>query len=265
MTVAEPALPRIGIPIRLSGLDCGNPDPVMKEAERAFDAVVDLIRQSGAEPVLIRPGTDEDLETIFAGCQGFVLPGGGDVDPQLFGGAVDDPTLFGVDPRQDRIDIAAIRFGLDNDLPILGICRGMQLLNVVYGGSLHIDLDPSSVAHVEKGADSSRDFSVHEVDIQPGTRCADAFGGAERIRIASFHHQAIDVLGEGLNVTSRADDGLIEAIEPNGDTWVLGIQWHPEADIPVAELRLPAFTALKAEAARALLRVTTDTPKLQEA
>ena len=109
MPIAETTRPRIGIPARLSGLGCGSTNPVMRAAEKAFDSVVALIRESGAEPVIVGPGTDEELQRKFAGCQGFVLPGGGDVNPVLFGGSADDPALFGVDPQQDRIDIAAIR------------------------------------------------------------------------------------------------------------------------------------------------------------
>lgn len=265
MTTVETTTPRIGIPARLSGLDCGSTDPVMQEAERAFDAVVALIQESGAECVVIGPGTDKELNETFAACHGFVLPGGGDVNPALFGGQANDPTLFGVDPEQDRLDIAAIRYGVDNGLPVLAICRGLQLLNVAYGGSLHIDLDPSSVAHVQKGHDDSRDFSVHDVELEQETRVSAVFDGVPRIPVASFHHQAIDILGDGLRVTARADDGLAEAIEPVGENWVLGIQWHPEANLPAAELRQPLFTALKTEAARALLRRTTRIFEGQEA
>ena len=253
MTIAESTVPRIGIPARLSGLGCGSADPRMEAAQKVFDAVVELIRESGAEPVVIGPGTAEDLEAMFGTCQGFVLPGGGDVDPTLFGGATDDATLFGVDVEQDNLDIAAIRYGLDNALPILGICRGLQLLNVVYGGTLHIDLETGSVAHSDKEGASGMDFAVHEVNLLSGTRCAAAFGDAVRIKIASAHHQAVDVLGPGLQISAQAEDGLVEAIETTDDSWVLGIQWHPEAPIPAAELRLPVFSALKAEAERVRL------------
>lgn len=228
----------------------------MQEAEKAFDSVVALIQESGAEPVVVGLGTDDELKDAFASCHGLVVPGGGDVSPLLFGGAADDPTLFGVDPEQDRIDIAAIRYGIDNGLPVLGICRGLQLLNVVYGGSLHIDLDPGNVAHYQERHDNSRDYSIHEVDLVPETRVASVFDDSPRIRVASYHHQAVDILGNGLSITARADDGLVEAIEPAGANWVLGIQWHPEANIPEASLRLPLFAALKAEAERTLLRET---------
>ncbi len=247
--------PRIGIPIRLSGLGCGVSDPVLKEAERALDAVVSLILGSGAEPVLIGPASDLELEATFASCHGFVLPGGGDVNPALFGASAEDPSLFGVDAAQDSLDLAVIQHGIDNGVPVLGICRGMQLLNVAYGGSLHIDLGPSSVSHVSQGEDGSRDFSVHEVELERDSRVAVAFDGVPRIPVASFHHQAIDLLGDGLRPTAVADDGLLEAIESVDDNWVVGIQWHPEADLPTPTLRQALFTALKAEAAKALLKI----------
>ena len=248
--------PRIGIPVRLSGLDCGVSDPVLKEAERAFDAVVSLILESGAEPVLIGPASGLELEAIFASCHGFVLPGGGDVNPVLFGESAEDPSLFGVDAAQDSLDLAVIQHGIDNGIPVLGICRGMQLLNVAYGGSLHIDLGPTKVSHVKKGDDGSRDFSVHEVELERESCVAAVFDGVSRIPVASFHHQAVDLLGDGLRPTAVADDGLLEAIESVDDNWVVGIQWHPEADLPVTTLRQPLFAALKAEAEKTLLKIS---------
>lgn len=247
--------PRIGIPIRLSGLSCGPSDPVMQEAERAFDAVVALIQESGAEPVIIGPASDAELEATVASCQGFVLPGGGDVNPVLFGASAEDPSLFGVDVAQDSLDLAVIRYGIDHGIPVLGICRGMQLLNVAYGGSLHVDLGSSSVEHVSKSEEGARDFSVHEVELERDSRVAVAFNGVCRIPVASFHHQAVDFLAEGLRITAVADDGLLEAIESVDDNWVVGIQWHPEADLPAPELRQPLFTALKTEATKALLKI----------
>ncbi|GGV28354.1 gamma-glutamyl-gamma-aminobutyrate hydrolase family protein [Paenarthrobacter nicotinovorans] len=256
MATSASISPRIGIPIRLSGLGCGVSDPVLKEAERAFDAVVSLILGSGAEAVLISPAGDLELEETFASCHGFVLPGGGDVNPALFGGSAEDPSLFGVDATQDSLDLAAIQYGIDHGIPVLGICRGMQLLNVAYGGSLHIDLGPSSVSHVSKGEEGSRDFSVHEVELKRGSRVAVAFDGESRIPVASFHHQAVDLLGDGLRPTAVADDGLLEAIESVDDNWIVGIQWHPEADLPAPTLRQPLFAALKAEAEKMLLRIS---------
>ncbi len=139
---------------------------------------------------------------------------------------------------------------------MLGICRGMQLLNVAYGGSLHIDLGPSSVSHVSKGEDGSRDFSVHEVELERDSRVAVAFDRVPpRIPVASFHHQAVDLLGEGLRITAVAADGQLEAIESVEDNWVVGIQWHPEAHLPAPELRQPLFTALKTEATKALQNI----------
>lgn len=261
MTTAESTVPRIGIPTLLSGLGCGSTDPRIEAAQKVFDAVVELIHESGAEPVVIGPGAAEELDAVFGACQGFVLPGGGDVDPTLFGGPAGDATLFGVDPEQDNLDIATIRYGLENSLPVLGICRGLQLLNVVHGGTLHIDLQTSDVVHSDKEGASGMDFAVHEVELLPATRCASVFGDAARIKVASAHHQAVDILGTGLRISARAEDGLVEAIETADDSWVLGIQWHPEASIPATELRLPVFTALREEAKRILLRRNASTPE----
>ncbi|MFI5659548.1 gamma-glutamyl-gamma-aminobutyrate hydrolase family protein [Streptomyces sp. NPDC051684] len=236
-------VPVIGIPVRLSAIDAPDTDPRVAGAARVFDAVVDLVRTSGARPQLLAPGDPLD------GCDGFVVPGGGDVDPALYGGPADHPALYDVNQEQDLLDLAVLRHALDARLPLLGICRGLQLLNVVRGGTLHVDLAPGPVVH-DPPAETGEDWALHDVVLEPDSRSAQAFG-KEALPIASGHHQAVDRVGAGLRVTARAADGCVEGLEGTDDTWTVAVQWHPEAEVPEPALRAPLFEALSRAAAPA--------------
>ncbi|MBD0707059.1 MULTISPECIES: gamma-glutamyl-gamma-aminobutyrate hydrolase family protein [unclassified Streptomyces] len=248
MSTTEHSAPLIGIPVRLSDGDAPGADQRIVEANRIFDDVVELIRAAGAEPVLIHPSADgNSLESQLSGCRGIVVPGGGDVDPALYGADPEHPSLYDVNPAQDVLDIAVVRYALANRLPYLGICRGMQLLNVLRGGTLHIDLPETSVAH---NPVDGEEWTVHDATLTADSAVAEVFG-TERIPVSSGHHQAVDRVGEGLRVTARADDGCVEAIEAypapgasESTAWTVGVQWHPEAFVPSPELRLPLFRAL---------------------
>ena len=241
-------MPAIAIPVRLSDGDAGGADPRVGGANKIFADVVDLVRAAGAEPVLVGPGTEEEVERQLAGCQGFLVPGGGDVDPALYGGAADHPSLYDVNHEQDRLDLAVIRYARRTGRPYLGICRGMQLLNVECGGSLQVDLERTSVLH--DPTDVTRDeWALHDVEVAPDSRVAAAYSVAGALPIASGHHQAVDRPGEGLRVTARAADGCVEAVESlPGAPWTVGVQWHPEAEVPSEALRLPLIAAFCDEA-----------------
>ncbi|MFJ5921215.1 gamma-glutamyl-gamma-aminobutyrate hydrolase family protein [Kitasatospora sp. NPDC092948] len=244
MSATDHPEPLIGIPVRLSDGDAPGADIRIGEANRIFDDVVNLVRAAGARPVLLEPDAvgDPSAEQL-ADCAGFVVPGGGDVDPARYGEDAKHPSLYDVNPVQDRLDEAVVRYALDNGRPMLGICRGMQLLNIVRGGTLHVDMAPTDVPH---NPEPGVEWATHEVVLAAGSAAAEAFG-RDRIAVASGHHQAVDRVGEGLVVSARADDGCVEAIELVGDpdaAWTVGVQWHPEALEPLAELRLPLFRAL---------------------
>lgn len=236
--------PAIGIPVRLDGKD-GTADGLVTAVDDLFAAVVALVQRSGAEPVLL----DAALRGLEE-CDGFVLPGGGDVSPARYGGPADDPTLWGVSDAQDALDVAVLQYALDHGRPLLAICRGMQLLNVVLGGSLHVDVAESSVVH---RLPASREFAfvAHDVRLEPGSRCAVAYGVPPALGVQSGHHQAVAHLGSGLHPTAFAPDGLVEGVESDAaDRWVVGVQWHPEA--ATGDQRLPLFAALRDAALRAV-------------
>ena len=207
---------------------------------------------AGGLPVIITPELDPVCAVeLFGECDALLLTGGEDVDPVRYG-ATPHPKLGDTSADRDSNEIALIADARARDLPILGICRGIQILNVACGGTLVQDLAserPSDVMHAHTGA---RDLRSHAIAVQPGTRLA-AILGAEHFDANSLHHQAVDVLGSGLVPTAHAPDGVIEAVESgNAKEWLVAVQWHPEElalQPDAADLKL--FTALISAARRA--------------
>jgi putative glutamine amidotransferase len=176
---------------------------------------------AGIEPVLITPGMD-----IPPDVAGLVLMGGSDVNPARFGETrvteTDDP-----DDARDDLECALIEDFLRRDLPLLAICRGLQILNVQQGGSLIQHLD-STERHRVKTPENP-DLPAHQVEVVPGTKLAMIVGEPPILEVNSRHHQAIGRLGECLRVSARdPDDGTIEAVERPDKRFVVGVQWHPE-------------------------------------
>ncbi len=180
-------------------------------------ALMDIVWASGGDPVTLRPGADPDAldwSARLAGFAGVLLPGGGDVHPDRYGGDSGNDTVYDVDLVQDEADFSLARYCLANAVPMLAVCRGMHVLNVVLGGSLVVDM-PSNHRH-----------AVQRVAVQAG---ADRLGIVEpTIEISCYHHQAVDRLGERMTVVARSDDGTVEAVVVDADAWTAGVQWHPE-------------------------------------
>ena len=193
---------------------------------------VEEVARAGGLPVLLPPdaqSVDEPDETI-ALLDGLLLAGGADIDPASYGQAPHAETQDSV-PERDAFEIALTRAAIERGLPLLGICRGMQLLNVALGGTLTQHL-PEHVAHDEhRRVVGTFDGSDHDVDVLDGTLAADVIG-AGRHGTKSHHHQGVDRLGDGLLVSARSalGDDLVEAVELPQRGFVLGVQWHPEAD-----------------------------------
>ncbi|HLN79656.1 MAG TPA: gamma-glutamyl-gamma-aminobutyrate hydrolase family protein [Thermoanaerobaculia bacterium] len=158
---------------------------------------------------------------------GLLLGGGSDVDPARYGRGRIRGARVQVDPERDETDFTFLDRAMSQSLPVLGICRGIQVVNVALGGTLVQDIDterPSSVVHRRSAREKTR--LDHVVSIRPGTRLR-AIAGAEEIAVNSRHHQAVGELGRGLVFSARAPDGLVEAVERPGEP-VLAVQWHPE-------------------------------------
>lgn len=237
--------PRIGLPVRLSG--SSNPDPRVAEANGLFGYIEELLHAGGGEPVLLGAAgmADGGAAAALASLDGVVLPGGGDLDPGLYGEVRGD-ACYDVNHDQDRLDAAVARHAIDAGLPLLGICRGHQLLNVLYGGTLIQDMAPGTVAHREPApVPGAGPWAWHEVTVQAGSKVAALYGGESggvNVKIASGHHQAVARVAGGLRATAVAHDGTVEALE-DPDRWVASVQWHPEAlELPAAE-RLAPFRA----------------------
>jgi putative glutamine amidotransferase len=237
--------PRIGVPVRLTS--SSDPDPRVAEANALFEYIVDLLREGGGEPVLLTAAVTDDggLAAALESLDGVVLPGGGDLDPGLYGEARGD-ACYDVNPAQDAMDAEVARRAIDAGLPLLGICRGHQLLNVLYGGTLVQDMAAGTVAHREPTpVHGAGPWAWHEVAVQAGSKVAALYGGgsgAVSVKIASGHHQAVARVAGALQVTAVADDGTVEALE-DPDRWVASVQWHPEAlELSAAE-RLAPFRA----------------------
>ncbi|WP_327091586.1 gamma-glutamyl-gamma-aminobutyrate hydrolase family protein [Nonomuraea sp. NBC_01738] len=218
MTELDGHKARVAVPARLSA---GTADARIDAANRIFHDIVRLVREHGFEPVVVTEVPD------LSGFAGAVLPGGGDLAPVLYGGDP-SPAVYDVNPAQDALDLGIARDALERDLPVLGICRGAQVLNIVTGGTLHVDLPASSVTHhkpIEPGREP--EFVWHPVRLREGSRLR-AQLGTDVVTVASGHHQGLDRLGAVLRPTALADDGLVEAFEDERGR-LIGVQWHPEA------------------------------------
>ncbi|MHB8657768.1 MAG: gamma-glutamyl-gamma-aminobutyrate hydrolase family protein [Solirubrobacteraceae bacterium] len=189
------------------------------------------VQDAGGLALLAPPdeALTENPDELLDRIDGLILAGGADVDPEAYGRDRHPETRHTV-PARDRTELALARRAIERDLPVLGICRGMQLINVALGGTLHQHV-PELVGHGDhRRTPGSFDDADHDVELQPGSLAARA-AGEERHATKSHHHQAVDALGEGLVITGRSSlDDLVEALEVPGCRYVLGIQWHPEAD-----------------------------------
>jgi putative glutamine amidotransferase len=201
----------------------------------------DRVAQAGGIPVLLPPTTG--IEDALSRLDGLVLPGGGDVDPARYG-AQRRPETTSVNEDRDAAELALLEAALTRKLPVLGICRGMQVINVALGGSLHQHL-PDVVGH-DQHSPKPGNFGSHEVKVAPGSRLAAILGHTALdvhlpADVPTHHHQGINRLGAGLTATAWAEDGTVEAFEldPAECPFGLAVQWHPEAG---DDLRL--FTAL---------------------
>ena len=194
------------------------------------------IERAGAVPVVLPPIVT-DVECLLDRLDGVCLSGGPDLDPEAYGARERHAELGPTEPSLDDFELALARAAIERGIPLLGICRGAQALNVALGGTLHQHLPGHRQA--EPGTDTT-----HEVEVLPGTRLAAVVGGGT-LAVNSFHHQAVDRLGRGLRVAARAADGTVEAIE--GPGFAIGVQWHAET---LADGRL--FEALVGASAPAL-------------
>jgi putative glutamine amidotransferase len=176
-----------------------------------------LVQEAGGLAALLPPDDPSRATSAVGRLDGLVIAGGPDVDPVHYD-AERSPRTGPPAPERDAWELALIRAALTSGTPLLGICRGMQLLNVALGGTL--------VQHLDGHVKDVGVFGRHEVTPVPGSLYAEIV--PESCAVPTYHHQAVERLGEGLTVSAHASDGTVEAIELPGPGWVLGVQWHPE-------------------------------------
>ena len=239
----SPMRPLIGVTtseLRPSGLATlrrqGEPD----HPEMALGMTyLQVIERAGAVPVVLPPCVS-DLESLISRLDGICLSGGPDLDPEAYGARERHAELGPTEPSLDDFELALALAAVERGMPLLGICRGAQALNVACGGTLHQHLPGHRQS--EPGCTAS-----HDVEVLPRTRLAGLIGDGTHA-VNSFHHQAVDLVGRGLRVAARAADGTVEAIEAiEGPGFALGVQWHAET---LADGRL--FEALVGASAPAL-------------
>ena len=240
--------PVIGYATRSTGLA----DPTAAPRFYNNQSYAQAIAAHGGAPLMIPALVNEDvLATLYGLLDGLLLPGGPDIDPSFYGEVRHESVE--VDEPLDGTEQYLTRRALEDDVPILGICRGAQVLNVIAGGTLYQDLPTHwSGKTVHSVYEHGRDYHAHTLEVVPGTDLARLLGGAAsaRIGVNTLHHQAVRDLAPGFRANAHADDGLIEGIESQTGTFVLGVQCHPEELYTGAPTWAGLFTAFIEAAAR---------------
>ena len=207
------------------------------------------LEQAGAIPIVLPLPEDlDDLPQLVSLCDGLLFTGGQDVSPALYGEAP-KPTCGEVCPARDRMEQTLLHLALERDLPVLGICRGIQFLNAVLGGTLYQDLPTEYPFQTQHHMPPPYDRAVHTVTLQPGTPLAELLG-TEHIGVNSYHHQAVKTLAPCLTEMAWSEDGLIEAVCLPGKRFVWAVQWHPEFSFRVDEHSRKIFGAFVAAAGK---------------
>ncbi|MFE9934613.1 gamma-glutamyl-gamma-aminobutyrate hydrolase family protein [Streptomyces sp. NPDC005533] len=224
-------------------------------------AYASCVQAAGGRAVLLPPDTPAAAPDVVARLDGIVLAGGEDLDPALYGAEPHRCTGIPI-PARDRWEQAVLAASLERDIPVLGVCRGMQLMNVHAGGTLIQHL-PDKVGHEAHNMRAGF-FTPHAVVTVPGTHIGALLPGTQHV--ATHHHQAVDVLGVGLLVAAHAEDGTVEAIESTVHSFALGVQWHPEmsSDAVVVEALVTAARSRVVTTADSLERRAAPQPVSSE-
>lgn len=224
--------PRIAIP----GMWANSVSGLRFSGNTVATAVLSSVVQAGGEPVTLFEQSNLTPHERLAGFDGVLIPGGNDIKPSLYGQPSGPFTKVAESDGQDEFERSILRAALELRMPVLAICRGFQMFNVMHGGSLIQDLPARHEIHRN---------DHHDVDIAPDSRLASVLGDVQQIRVSSYHHQAIERLGFGLRAVATAEDGIVEAIEPVDPALpVVAVQWHPEDTASTEPLQQSLFNWL---------------------
>lgn len=230
--------PRVAVLVSLNFPDLT--DPVADLVRRFTGCALQTLADLGASHDLLDTSDPLPDPAVVTTYDALLVLGGGDVSATCYGGSDEGvPNSYGVDRRADDDSIAAIRAAVDADRPVLAICRGSQLVNVAWGGTVIPDIEDYAL---HRGGHDDPMFLDEKVSLVEGTRLHRIMG-TTRLTVRSGHHQAVDQVGDGLVVAARADDGIVEAVE-HPDRWLVGVQWHPEDDDGPEADRVRLFEAL---------------------
>jgi len=209
---------------------------------------LEWVTNAGGAPLMLPNVAPDAAAAMLDACDGLLLTGGDDVAPLLYG-REPERAMGQIDSPRDNFELPLARLALERGLPILGICRGIQLLNVAAGGTLRQDLASDADATVQHRMKTAGGPAVHHsIDIVAGSRLH-RLVGHERLAVNSYHHQAVERVADGFQATATAADGVIEALEPVDDRNILAVQWHPEV-MPSEQAESRAMFAWLIEAAR---------------
>ncbi|HWR66330.1 MAG TPA: type 1 glutamine amidotransferase [Bellilinea sp.] len=218
------------MPAPIIGITSGRtPDKNQTVTISLSEKYTEAIQRAGGIPLVV-PSTldDSSLRELFERLDGFLLTGGGDIDPVIFNGTP-HPNVYGIDHARDYLEIELVRFAAHNQVPFLGICRGVQVMNVALGGTLFTDIGaqlPDAERH-DWYPNIPRDKIAHKVSINSDSRLSILAGGA-KLAVNSLHHQGLDAIPPMLEPVAHSADGLVEAVELRDHRFGLGVQWHPE-------------------------------------
>jgi len=208
-----------------------------------------VVEEAGGIPLII-PSLEgeENIRALVKYFDGLLLSGGSDPDPLIFG-EEPLPEQGEIEPQRDRLEIILVKEALNQDLPLLGICRGMQVLNLAAGGTIYQDIRSQRKKSLKHMQDAPRWYPTHNVSIVPGSKLA-LILNREICRVNSFHHQAVNRVAPGFRASAFAADGVVEAVESMEETPAIGVQWHPETMLTRDERMSELFTYFISTAAR---------------
>jgi putative glutamine amidotransferase len=207
-----------------------------------------VLVDSGALPWMIPllPDDEETMRGIYEELDGVFLPGGADIDPAAYG-EERHPRCDTSDPPRDAVELMLVRWAMTDRKPVLGVCRGLQIVNLATGGTLYQDIAeqmPGAIKHdyFPFGGRYARDYLAHDVTVEPRSRLSEIYGDGP-LKVNSMHHQGVRRLGDRLTATAVAPDGLVEGIESADGSWVVAVQWHPEVLVDNSQATRRLFTS----------------------